>query len=77
MENRGEDGKWELRVLATCAPNSLKLIPFFWNSLKKKGKIGSKIGSGTLGSIPLEGRILRIYPALLEFTKNINFFKIL
>ena len=52
----------------------LKFIPFFWNSLKKKWKIGLKIGFGTLGSIPLEGRILRIYPAFLEFTKNINFF---
>ena len=41
---------------------------------KKKLKIGLKIGFGTQGSIPLEGRILRIYPAFLELTKNINFF---
>ena len=39
---------------------------------KKKWKIGLKIGPQ--GSIPLEGRILRIYPAFLELTKNINFF---
>ena len=69
MENRVEDGIWELRVLATCGP-SLRIL------IEKKKENRLKIGSwfGTLGSIPLEGRTRRIYPAFLEFTKNINVF---
>ena len=71
MENRGEDGIWELSVLATCGPNSQNSSRFSRIHCKKKWKIGLKIAFGTLGSIPLVGRILRIYPAFLEFTKTL------
>ena len=74
MENRGKAGIWELRVLAACGPNSQNSSRFSSIQWKKIWKIGSKIKFGTLGSVPLEGRILEIYPAFLEFTKNINFF---
>ena len=40
----------------------LKFIPFFWNSLKKKWKIGLKIGFGTLGSIPLKEEFSEFTP---------------
>ena len=76
MGNRGkigEDGIWELTVLATCGPNSQN-SPRFSIIHWKKCKIGLKIGFGNLGSIPLEGRILRIYPAFLEFTEKIKLF---
>ena len=69
MENWGEDGIWELTVLATCGPNSQNLprnSRIHWKK-RKKCKIGLKIGFGNLGFIPLEGRILRIHPAYLEF----------
>ena len=71
MENRGEDGIWELSVLATCGPNSRNSSRFSRIHCKKKWKIGLKTAFGTLGSIPLVGRILRIYPAFLEFTKTL------
>ena len=51
-----------------------KFTPFFLEFIEKKCKIGLKIGFGNLGSISLEGQILRIYSAFLEFTKNINYF---
>ena len=74
IENRDKAGISELGVLATCGPNSQNSSRFSRIQWKKKWKIGSKIEFGTLGSVPLEGRILENYPALLEFTKNINFF---
>ena len=67
MENWGEDGIWELTVLATCGPNSQNLprnSRIHWKK-RKKCKVGLKIGFGNLGFIPLEGRILRIHPAFL------------
>ena len=76
MENWGEDGIWELTVLATCGPNSQNLprnSRIHWKK-RKKCKIGLKIGFGNLGFIPLEGRILRIHPAFLEFIEKRNFF---
>ena len=45
MENRGEDGIWELRVLATFGPNSQN-SPRFSGIHWKKWKIGLKIGYG-------------------------------
>ena len=50
----------------------LKIHPVF----EKNGKSPLKIGFSNLGSIPPEGRILRIYLSFLEFTKKICFFKI-
>ena len=76
MENWGEDGIWELTVLATCGPNSQNLprnSRIHWKK-RKKCKVGLKIGFGNLGFIPLEGRILRIHPAFLEFIEKRNFF---
>ena len=79
MENWGECGLWEFRVLATYGPNSQNSPSFSRIHLKKKkiGKSPLKIGFGNLGAIPPEGRIsLRIYLSFLEFTKKICFYKI-
>ena len=51
--------------------NLSRLSRIHW---KKARKVGLKIGFGNQESIPLEGRILRIYPAFLEFTEKISFF---
>ena len=74
IENRVEDGIWELRVLATCGPNpqnSYRFSSIHWKKMENRVKdwIWHPIGS-----IPLEERILRIYPAFLELTENINSF---
>ena len=77
MENWCEDSIWELTVLATWGPNSQNLprnSRIHWKKKKKKWKIGLKIGFGNLGCIPLEGRILRIYPAFLESIRKETFF---
>ena len=66
MENWGECGITHLRAEFS------KFTPF----LKKNGKSPLEIGFSNLGSIPPEGRILRIYLSFLEFTKKICFYKI-
>ena len=50
-----------------------KIYPVYLEFIKKKGwKIGLKIGFGNQGSIPLEGRILRIYPAFSRIHSREN-----
>ena len=68
--------RWHVRTygISYLRAEFSKFTPFFLEFIGKKYKIGLKIGFGNLGSISLEGQILRIYSAFLEFTKNINFF---
>ena len=52
-----------------------KIYPVYLEFIQKKGwKIGLKIGFGNQGSIPLEGRILRIYPAFSRIYRENKLF---
>ena len=66
MENRGKDGIWELSILLSLAGWTRRIYSVYLVFNEKKAlKIGLKIGYDNLGSIPLEGWILRFYPVIL------------